>query len=192
VHIGFGGHAHEEGDVIDACRQVWQQATHPAATLAVLLKFVRTLEHVARLARRRLDMSAGIELLAVPFDQLGLVIEHVHLARAAVEKNLHDAFDLRAMVQAAVEVRARLGRAGQQTVLAKQVRHGDAAKASSETPEKLAARHRILTKNVHQFTNMNSLLLRRIRHAFASPCCFAYAINSLASWRRGALANASS
>src|SRR5688572_20605693 len=152
----------------------------------MLLKLEGAFQDAAGFAGGGFDVRSGIELLTVAFDQLGFVIKRVHLAGAAVEKNLHDAFDLRAMMQAAVEVSVRLRGGGEQAVTPQQMRHGDAAKAAAVAPEELTACHRILARNIHQFTNMNSLLLKRTRHALARPCCFAYAISSFDSSRSGA------
>ena len=55
----------------------------------------------------RLDPLARIELLSVQLDELGLVVERVALADAAVHEELNDALGLGPVVQPAIESRAR-------------------------------------------------------------------------------------
>ena len=82
-------HGHEERHVVDAAGQVRQGVGHPAAALAVLPPGPRAL---AAPAGRR-DGAAGdaeVHGLAVPADQLGLVVERVALAGAAEHEELDD------------------------------------------------------------------------------------------------------
>jgi hypothetical protein len=128
-----------ERDVVGAVRNVRHQAAHPFAALAVLLPIPRALHHFAGIALEQLDLAAGIELLPTALDQPRLVVERVALTGRAGHEQLHDAARLRAMMQAAVEFRARFGRVGEQTLLPEQMHHGDAAQAAAEAPQKLAA-----------------------------------------------------
>jgi hypothetical protein len=77
----------------------------------MLLPFEGAFHHVARSARSSLDPAAiaRIKLLTVAFYQFRLVIESIALAGAAVHKELHDALDLGAMMDAAVQLRSRSG-----------------------------------------------------------------------------------
>src|SRR5206468_9142817 len=87
----------------------------------------------ARLAGRGLDPAAGIELLAISLFKLGLVIERVTLADAAVHGELDDALGLGGVVETAIEVRAGRGRnvgvRREQAGLAEQVGESDPAEA---------------------------------------------------------------
>src|SRR5262245_25673170 len=99
-----------------------ERRAHPAPALTVLLPPPGALEHVARLARRRLDVLPRIELLAVQPDQLGLVVERVALARAAVHEELDDPPDLGSVVQSAADLWPRARGTGQRATLGKQLR----------------------------------------------------------------------
>ena len=85
-------------------------------------------------------MAARIERLAVPALQLGLVVEGVHLADAAVHEELDHTANLGSMVQPAVQLGRRTDRPeigpGEQPLLAQQIRQGDATQATPQPPEK--------------------------------------------------------
>ena len=72
-------------------------------------------------------LDAEIDLLPVPFAELGLVVERVHLADAAVHEELDDAADAGTVVQAAVELGTR--GVGQGAVLAEEMGQGQGAEA---------------------------------------------------------------
>jgi hypothetical protein len=89
--------------------------------------------------------GAGVEPLAVQFGQPRFGVERVHLADAAVHEELDDALHPGAVVDAAIEVGARLrpdvpGTGSEQALLAQQVRRGDATQAAAGVPEELTAR----------------------------------------------------
>ena len=100
------------------------------AALAVLSEGERALEHLARRGRDRLDVdaAAGVERLAMLPGERRLVVERVHLARAAVHEQLNDSFGLGRMMQAAVEIRA--WRRGELCFLAEELPERDAAEAA--------------------------------------------------------------
>src|SRR5207342_199854 len=79
-----------------------------------------------------------IELLAVTFDELRLIVEQVALAGAAIHEKLNDSLDASAVMQAAVEF--RLWRIGQEIFSAEQRRHRDAAQAGCEIRKQSATR----------------------------------------------------
>ena len=103
----------------------------------------RALHEVAGHAGGSLDMAARIERLAVPALQLGLVVEGVHLADAAVHEELDHTANLGSMVQPAVQLGRRTDRPeiepGEQPLLAQQMRQGDATQATPQPPEKVAS-----------------------------------------------------
>ena len=78
----------------------------PAPALPVLLERERRLHQVAGRAGDAFGLlaGAGVERLAVPLVEFRLVVERVHLADAAVHEQLHDALDLRGVMQPAVEL----------------------------------------------------------------------------------------
>src|SRR5439155_3616252 len=120
-----------------------KDTAHPPPALAVLLKLERRLHQVAGHAGGRFDLlaCAGIEFLSMPFDQFGLVIESIHLAGAAVHEELHDALDLRPMMEAAVELSPWFGRHSvrKQIMPAKQVGQRNPAQPAAEAPKEFAA-----------------------------------------------------
>jgi hypothetical protein len=69
---------------------VGKDAAHPAAALAMLLKFKWRFHHGAGTALVAAAVMPKSTLLAVPLFQLRLVVERVHLADAAVHEQLHD------------------------------------------------------------------------------------------------------
>src|SRR5678815_6184333 len=98
MDVRLGRHRHEEREVIDTFGNVRENAADPPATLAILLELEGALHDVARRAGRSFNARTGIELLAMQFDQLRLVIEGIHLADAAIHEKLHDALDPGAMM----------------------------------------------------------------------------------------------
>ena len=123
-------------------------------------------------------MAPRVERLAVAAVQLGLVVERVHLADAAVHEELDHPADLGAMMQPSVEVGARRGCAGVRSVPASRPsRPSMAARAMPPRPPPSRQRksrrgiwssHGVARRSV-QFTNKNSLLLKISRHRFARP-----------------------
>src|SRR5262249_14007182 len=95
----------------------------------------------AGVALEQLDAAAGVELLAVTADQLRLVVEGIDLAGGAGHEQLHDAPGPGAVVQAAIEVRARRGPrpVREQALPAEQMGQGDAAEPAPGSPEESAA-----------------------------------------------------
>ena len=84
---GLGRHPQQHRQIVHVSGQVREDAADPAAAFAVLPKLEGTLQHLARRGRHRLDvLSARVEGLAVPFDQLRFVIERVDLAGSAVHE----------------------------------------------------------------------------------------------------------
>ena len=155
MDVGLGRHRHEEGEIIHTRGNVREDAAHPAPTFTVLFPIPRRLHQVARGAGCGFDAFAGIELLSAAFDEFGLVIKRVALAGAAVHEELHDAFDLGAMMQTAVQVGAGFGygRLRQQPVLAEQMGERDAAEATAQTPQKFAARQRMKAGRIFRHGN---------------------------------------
>ena len=94
----------DERHVIDTGRQVGHQAADVLAARAVLLPCPGALHDRPRRALEQLDLAAGVELLAVPLDQLRLVIEGIDLAGRPRHEQLDDPLGLGPAVQAAVEV----------------------------------------------------------------------------------------
>src|SRR5262249_18498541 len=99
----------------------------------------RTLHDVAGDAGRR-RLESEIDLLAMPLDQLGLVVERVHLAHAAVHEELNNAAGLGLMMQAAVELWFRQRQIGKQPLEPEQLRQRQPAEATAEVPQQLATR----------------------------------------------------
>ena len=78
--------------------------------------------------------NAEINLLIMPLIQLRLVVKRIHLADAAVHEQLHDAADLRLVMEAAVELRLRLERTGEQ-VATEQMSQRERAEAAAGVVE---------------------------------------------------------
>jgi hypothetical protein len=126
VDIGLGGHGHQERQVIDAFGHVRQGAADPAAALPVLFPLEGRLHDGARRAGYG-GLDAKIYLLAVPLDQLRLVVERVHLADAAVHEELDDPADPGGVV------RDRVG-------TAEQPGQRNAAEPAARLPEEFSTR----------------------------------------------------
>src|SRR6185295_11246645 len=87
VRETVGIRAADHGDVVDLAPEMWIKIGNLDAGLSVLRKLARRAEQRTRLAN--LEQWIAIEIrhgLAVTFHQLGLGIERVHLARAAVHE----------------------------------------------------------------------------------------------------------
>src|SRR5207253_2068947 len=112
-------------------RQVWQQITDVLAALAMLPPVPGTLHACARRALKQLDSAAGVELGAVPFDQLGLVIEGIKLAGRPGHEELNDALCLGPVVWTAGALRSS------RTCLVAVEEPGqrDAAQSAADLPE---------------------------------------------------------
>src|SRR5205823_9168593 len=106
---------------------------------AVAAETERAPQDVARRGGDGLDVLAGVEAAAVQALELGLVVEGVHLADAAVHEELDDAPGAGAVVQAAALVGAR-GVGGEEPLAGEQVGEGDAAQAAAEMPQQLSPR----------------------------------------------------
>ena len=134
--------------------------------------------HGAGTALEQLDLLAGIERLAVPLDQLRLVVERVALAGGARHEELHDALGLGRWCRPPLRSGFRAGRGfGQQVVWPSRW-------ASAMPPRPPPRRQRnsrrspfrewedcsIVIATIPQSMNMNSLLLKITRQAFARPC----------------------
>src|SRR5262249_38485784 len=134
VDVGPGADAEQKGDLIDALRQVLEDAGDPAAGLTVLGEGEGAAEDLAGDGGDGLDalVAAGVEGLAVLLLQSRLVVEGVHLAGAAVHEQLDDAACFGAMMDAAVQVGGRGGAVG---VGGEEVGQGDAAEAAAYVPE---------------------------------------------------------
>ena len=95
--------------------------------------------HRARAALEQLDLAAGVERLAVPLDQLGLVVERVALAGRPRHEELHDplgpAPDGAGRRSGPPRRRRRRRPAAARP---EQVRQRDAAQAAAGLPEELA------------------------------------------------------
>jgi hypothetical protein len=91
MHVRAALHGHQKRQVIDMMAEMGQQIAHPPAALAMLPQSHGRLEHRAWCARRRFDANPcpGIEWLAVQPLKSRLVIEQVHLARAAIHEELY-------------------------------------------------------------------------------------------------------
>ena len=143
VHVRLRRDRHQERHPVHVPGEVREDGTHPPPALPVLLERERALHQVAGRAGDALDLLAGARLegLAVVLLQLRLVVERVRLADAAVQEQLHDAADLRRVVQPAVELRPRSGRVGEQPVAAEEPREGDAAESAAGVPQPLPPVH---------------------------------------------------
>src|SRR5262249_50890097 len=89
----------DEGDVIDAAREVRQQIADPLAVAAVPRPAPRTAEEVAVTALEGDDTAGARQRLAVTADQLRLVLEGVEVADGAGAEDLEDAPGLRGEVR---------------------------------------------------------------------------------------------
>src|SRR6185295_4754793 len=89
-----------------------------------------------------------------------LVIKRIHLARASVHEELHDAFDLGAMMNATVPLGPRFGPQAvrQQFVASQQMSQRDAAQPAAEAPKEFAARQ--ATEMCRIRLQMGSLAIR--------------------------------
>ena len=116
-----------------------EHAAHPAPALPVLLKFKSRSHQVARHTGGSFDLvpGAGIKFFSVPLVELGLVIKGIHLADAPIHEQLDDAPDFGAMMEAALEFRARFQhrRVRQQFVASQQMGQSDATESTTETPK---------------------------------------------------------
>ena len=138
MHVRLGLHRHEERHAVDMLRQMRQLIADPAATLSVLMHFERRLEDIAGGARGRFDpfIRAGIKLLTRPAVQFGLVVEQVHLTRAAVHEQLNDAPHFGGMMQTAIEFGT--WHFGQRARPAKQISQRDSPETAGRRRQKFA------------------------------------------------------
>ena len=111
----------DERHIVDAFRKMRQQPANPFAAFAMLFPIPRALHHCAWVALEKLYFAARIELLAVPLDQLRLVIKGVALAGCAGHEELDDPLSF-----------ARLS--SEQALLTQDVSQCDAAKAATIFP----------------------------------------------------------
>ena len=115
----------------------------------------RALHEVAGHAGGSLDMTARIERLSVPALQLGLVVEGIHLADAAVHEKLDHTAHLGSMVQPAIQLRRRTDRPeigpGEQPLLAQQMRQGNATQATAQPPEEVASCWSLIHRKTPEF-----------------------------------------
>src|SRR5882672_169785 len=129
----------DEGQIVHAGREVWHQIADPTATVAVLFPVPGTFHAGPRFALEKFDLAARVEFLSVAFEQLRLVIEGIALAGGAGHEKLHHATGAGAVMQTAVELGARPGLVGEQSVTTEQMRESNAAEAAAKTPEELTA-----------------------------------------------------
>ena len=130
-----------ECHVIDATAQMRHEIAHPFAGLTILFPIPGAFHAWPRVALKEFDLASRIKLLTMAFDQLRFVIKRVALAGRAGHEELNDPLRFRAVVNSAVQVGARRGRERlrQKAMLSEQVREGNSAESSAETPKKLAA-----------------------------------------------------
>src|SRR5215831_7061705 len=93
--------------VVHTATEVRREIAHPFATLTVLLPAPGTLHASSGFALEQFDFLARVERLAVAFDEIGLVVEQVALTGGAGHEQLHDAFGLGLVMEAAVELGPR-------------------------------------------------------------------------------------
>src|SRR6266568_8697473 len=127
-----------ECHIVRTGAEVRDEIADPFAALAVLFPIPRTFHHRARIALEQFHFAARFKFFSAAFDELGFVIERITLAGRSRHEQLHDAFGSGPMMKAAVPFGTRSRRFSEQSLLPKQMRHGDAAEPSSEAPEKFA------------------------------------------------------
>ena len=169
MNARLAGHRHQERHLVHAFRLMREHRTHPTPALAMLRKFKRALHHRACRGGLAFGLVLRSAHLPVLFCELGLVVERVHLAHAAVHEKLDDAPDFRGVMQPAVE----LGRP-RERLPCENVRERHTRDAASAVAQKLTSRNGIHV----QFRKRNSLLLKSTRRAVGSPCLLASAVKS--------------
>src|SRR5262249_43076181 len=123
-----------------------KDAADPSAAFTILAKRKRTFHQVARGARRCLEMRSRLKRLAIAAIELGLVVERVHLAHAAVHEQLNDATHLRRMMQPPVErgasASARIDHVTccEQSVTRQKLGQSNTAQAPAGMPQELTSR----------------------------------------------------
>ena len=152
VDGALGVHALDERDVVDAGGQVGEQVADPRAALAVLPEVPLGTDDAALVAVAAAALGLHLDGLAVEPVELGLVVEGVDMARAAVHEQEDDALGL-ARQQGRL-ARQRVGpRAGQrrdaverlrlpreEPVMRQHARERDARERAAGLPEELAPR----------------------------------------------------
>ncbi len=128
VHIGLGGHGHEEGHLIDQLGLLGKHLTDPATALTVLLKGEGTLHQGTGRGRKAVGLFFGSQHLPMEPLELGLVVEEIHGARAARHKELDNPIDARRMME------GRLGLGFPR----EQLRQGQARETAAHIHEKIA------------------------------------------------------
>ena len=171
MHVRLRGECHQEGEVVDLSRDLRENAADPPTAFAMLFEGERRLHHLPRRAGGCLDVNAvsGVERFAVTPVKLGLMVERVHLAHAAIHEQLNDSFDLGRMR----DPRAR-NDVGPRLLAAKQIHQRQAAKAAADGLEQVATgegRSNLLS-HAPQSTNKNSLPFISKRPRLAGPCFF--------------------
>src|SRR5438093_9612625 len=123
---------------------MWNQAGHPFAASAMLLPCPRALHDRTGITLEEFDLAPGIKLFAALLNDQRLIVERIHLAGSTRHEKLHNALGFGGMVQATVQLWARLqnGRVRQQPRTSEQMSQSNAAEASSRAPQKLATVNR--------------------------------------------------
>src|SRR5688500_11167221 len=101
----------------------------------MLLPGERTLHRRTNLGRHSI-LDPLVELCTLALDPPRLVGTRVHRADAAIHEELNDAASLGGMMDATIQFRPTA--AGEESVGAEQVGHGDAAQAATHSPECIA------------------------------------------------------
>ena len=181
MDVGLGLHGHEERHVVHALGEVGEQVRNPAAALSVLTQGYGRLEHLARLARRRLDPQtrARIKGLTGPTKQLRLVVEEVHLAGTAIHEQLDHPLG------PGLKVGTMTGRhrIDPHRLRRDQLPERHPSETGPEMPHELPPAEpatKRQSRGVHG-TKRNSLLLKINRQALARPCFRAYRVHSCCS-----------
>ena len=141
-------HALHERDVVHARGQVREQVAHPRAALAVLAEVPLGAHHAALVAVAAAALGLHLDGLPVVLVELGLVVEGVHVARAAVHEQEDHALGLARELRRLRHQRVRHGRLAverhgllrQEAVLHQHAGERHAGERAARLPEELAAR----------------------------------------------------
>src|SRR5262249_52265872 len=139
-----GGHRVEESDIGHANRQVREQVGDPLAALTILLELPLRTDDAPLVLVAAATVRLHGDRLPIQLIELGLVVERIDLAGAAVHEQEDDALRLATEVWLLrgerVSGYTRICAIGEETVLRQQAAQGQAGEPSAGLPQKLAAR----------------------------------------------------
>ncbi len=104
MHIGFGGHGHQEGHVIDALGLFGKKLADPSATITMPSKTKGALHDRPGWTRKAFGLLLGAKHLSVELLEHRFVVEQIHRTGAARHEQLDDSPYLGRKMPAAMEI----------------------------------------------------------------------------------------